>query len=208
MDIKIETDVAALSARLDSLRSDQIPFATVRALTLTAREGRDEVRKGLDALFTIRRNWVSRGIVSVSANKSDWPYPEAAVGTRDAFMARQELGGEKRGRNGRMLALPTTKASARTQVTNPSQWPGGLLKKGGKRRFFVQKIKSGPRAGTLAVMRRTSAERYPLQVLYLLRSKVEVKARWHFRDTLDRVVPVEWPKQFGKAFSQAIATRK
>lgn len=206
--ITLKSNSIDVAASLDRVARDQIPFASALALTRLANDARADVRGSLNQFFNIRRGWVAKGIQTEIASKRDWPMQQSVVGTKNDFMARQELGGDKTGRSGKMLAMPTTKASERSDVTTPGKWPSRLLAKGGKRKYFVQKLKTGPNAGRSAVMRRTGNGATPLQVLYILKSKVHVPAHWRFRDTVERTVQGKWSVYFGQALARALATAK
>lgn len=206
--VTITTNVAEVSAQLDRLGREQIPFAMAYSLTLTAKQARDEVRGSLHSLFTIRRNWIERGIISVSASKRDWPMQSAAVATRDSFMVRQILGGDKKARSGH-LGVPITPASERSEATPPSKWPGRIVKRRGNG-VFVATIRTGRLAGTQAVMRRglVGEARRHLEVLWVLRQKVEVKARLPMPQMVSKVVEKNWDKNFGYALGMALASSK
>lgn len=206
--ITLKSNSIEVAAALDDVARKQIPFASALALTRLANDARADVRGSLNQYFNIRRGWVAKGIQTESARKMDWPMQQSVVGTKDDFMARQELGGDKVGRSGKNLAMPTTKASERDKVSTPGTWPSRLLAKGGKRKYFVQKLKTGLNAGRSAVMRRTGQGSTPLQVLYILKSKVHVPATWRFRDTVERRVEGKWGVYFGQALARALASAK
>lgn len=211
MHVTIKTNIAALMADLDRVGREQVPYAMARTLTGLAYDSRDKVRNDLASRFIIRNNWVSKGIQVNSASKADWPMQQAAVGTRDDFMVRQEFGGKKEARNG-LMGVPVEAREAvgsSSGELKPSVWPSRLVAKtkGTRRKFFMNTIKSGPNAGLRAIMRRDSDDRYPLQVIYLLKKSVDVKARWGFRDTVQNVVNQNYEKKLGYELSKAIASR-
>lgn len=204
--IRITANTTELTRWLTSVSAKQIPFAAAKALTETAKEARAAVVSGLDEHFTIRRTWIERGIRIVPANKRDWPNPAAMVGTKDDFMARQEFGGIKTGRSGKSVADPLGARPEKTVVTPPSKWPGGLLKKNAKRKFFLTTLKTGRAAGLQAVVRRDTEDRYPLRVMYLLKPNVKIKPSWGFVRTVFDVTNRVYGPLFLKAFDDAISS--
>ncbi|MEO5335214.1 MAG: hypothetical protein H7839_24650, partial [Magnetococcus sp. YQC-5] len=81
----------------------QIQFASALTLTNLAKDAQAEVRRELPQRFTIRTNWISKGIQIRSASKNDL---KATVLVLDQFMAIQETGGIKEGVFGRALGVP------------------------------------------------------------------------------------------------------
>ncbi|MCX8017306.1 MAG: hypothetical protein N2690_05335, partial [Rhodocyclaceae bacterium] len=97
--------------------------SVAKALTHVAFEARDEVRRSLPQRFTLRRPWVSQGILAQGATAREL---KAAVGSRDAFMVGQETGGTRPGPNA--IPLGPLAKQARTRVIPESQWPRQLLR--------------------------------------------------------------------------------
>lgn len=130
MDIDVSLDRVALDRALRQSRKQAV-FAAAVALTRTAQEAQGEVVASLPERFTIRTGWVARGIRIQPARRDRL---EAVVYSRDEFMARQETGGTKEGRNGKSVAKPVEVRRNPGQTTRPSRWPGALLDKSG---FFA-----------------------------------------------------------------------
>ncbi len=212
MIVTIKTNVAKLMADLDRVGREQVPYAMARTLSGLAFDARDKIRADLATQFTIRNSWVSKGIQTVNAQKRDWPMQQAIVGTRDEFMARQELGGKKQAR-GDTLAVPVDArkvvGSSRGEL-RPNTWPSKIVGKGkgGGNKFFVNTIRTGRNAGLEAVFRRSDDARYPLQVIYLMKKSVEVKPRWAFMATTQDVVNRNYAAKLGAELSKAIATAR
>jgi hypothetical protein len=125
MDIDVSLDRVALDRALRQSRKQAV-FAAAVALTRTAQEAQGEVVAELPERFTIRTGWVARGIRIQPARRDRL---EAVVYSRDEFMARQETGGTKEGRNGKSVAKPVEVRRNPGQTTRPSRWPGALLDK-------------------------------------------------------------------------------
>lgn len=105
--VQVTTNAPALARALRGLALEQLPFATAVALTRVAQDSREEVVANMPQHFQIRSQRVIRGVVIERARKSDWPNPQAKVGTRDEFMALQVTGGVKKPISGRSVAVPT-----------------------------------------------------------------------------------------------------
>ena len=200
--LDVRTNLDQYSRDLDDLARTQLPFAEARTLTLTARDARDDVRKGLGNKFVLRSKWVERGIQSVSATKQ---LPVAMVGSRDWFMADQEEGGRRRPLTGMHRAAPLgVRTSPRQRITKAKRPPRLLA----KRRFFLQRLARGRHKGQFAVMRRVSRSRYPLQVLYLLERETKIRPKFRFRETVERTVDRRLSQNFGRSLARALATRR
>lgn len=203
--IDVRMDLKRFERELDDLARRQLPFAVARALTWTARDARDEVRKQVARRFVTRSKWVERGIVFRSATKR---MPVAVVGSRDWFMADHEDGATRWPFKGRHRAAPlAVRKNARQKITKAKR-PKALLAKGGRRKFFVQRLKTGRAKGQFAVLRRAGRDRYPLQVLYLLEAQTKIRPKFGFRKTVERTVARRLRKNFGKSLAQALATAR
>jgi hypothetical protein len=208
--ITITTNSLAVVAALDKVARKQIPYATSLALNATADGAQAAARASLGAHFTVRRRaFLEKGIVVTKSNRRTWPNVAAQISLRDEFMARQVTGGEKNARAGGSVAIPVAARRTPTEITAPNKWPGKMLAGGGgRRKFFLGKIATGPRKGTMAVMRRTSADRYPLQVLYLLKPGVKVTPRWDFPGIVERHALRNYDINWRQALQYALDTAR
>lgn len=206
--IDLENSSALLG--LERARRDQLPFATALALTRTAQEAQEAERDEIPRRFETRGTYLERGVRIKAATKRA---PQAAVfwrapggAARRSFadtLARHETGGVKAPR-GRALAIP---------VAEPRRTKGGKIRKAAlpaallkRKRTFVAPFNRGADAG---IFQRVGKRRYPIRLLYHLTSEtVRIRERWEFVDTARELARREYPKQFGKAFAKAIATRR
>lgn len=201
--ITITTDVVKLSGKLTNLATKQIPFATQEAINRMAYGAQKQVQQELSSHFTIRRQWVSKGIQVNKASKATWPNVMAEVGTKDEFMKRQELGGMKTPRKGGTVAVPVAARPQKTVVTPQSKWPG-RLRSSRRQKFFAIKSKAGNRL----IMQRVGKGPAGLKVFYMLKKDVNVPKRWNFVQTVEQRVAGNWDKEFGRALAYALATAK
>lgn len=206
--LTVDADWTGLSRYLNAITRRQLPFATARATTKLAQEAQAAVRAGLPRHFTIRSAWVPRGIRIQRAEKRDWPAVQAIVGSIDWFMELQETGATRTPQGSRQH-LPVPKAVRPTKETRVprSKWPSALLRKGGRRRAFVGRIRGGLAAGQLAVLRRTSESSYPLEVLYLLETRTRGERRLKLESTVQDVVARRHEAVFLEALERALQPR-
>jgi len=199
---QIQVDYSDLRTKLDSLGRSQIPFATALALTKISKEIQGELRSGLDGKFKIRSSWLSRGITIIPARKSDWPYCQAEVGSRDKFMELQEFGGEKTALRHSLSVPINARGPGQMGTLPPSRWPSRLLKKKG---YFIKETKSGNKALFGPDL---SGDIGGIKMIYLFQRRVRVNARWNLRDVSSERVSSSWNRIFGTALGQAIASSR
>lgn len=201
MDIEIKTNVTKTLAQLDDFAYKQVPFASALALTRIAQRVQKSSQSALSKYFTIRTPWVSKGIRIEPARKNDWPYQEAVVGSKDPFMALQALGGVKKGLK-QNVAIPIGARPTKLSTTPRSMWPKKLLSSK-KQHAFISKRRSAP-----AIVQANPSDPRKLQVMYLLKPTVRMKARWPFESNATAIVQSQYDREFGAALARAIATAK
>ena len=203
----------------------QIRYATAVALTRTAKDAQAEVRRQLPERFTIRTGWVAKGIRIKSARKDDL---ESSVQVKDDFMALQETGGLRRSRSGDALAVPVGARPTPRSMTRPDKFPGRMLDKS---RYFIAPLTSksltarsrdgknvrrrihsqqltGADVGKMAVFRRRSKKRLPIDLMYIFAKQVDVKPRFGFMETVKAVVEARLGENFSEAVRDALASAR
>ena len=176
----------------------QIRFATAVALTRTAKDAQEEVRRQLPERFTIRTGWVGKGIRIKPARKNDL---EASVRVLDDFMALQETGGLRKSQSGEALAIPVGARSTPRSVTRPSKFPSRLLE---KPRHFIAAFHDDPQ--THAVWRRGGRKGRKLKLMYVFQSQVRLKPRFDFLEVVKLVVEARFAENFNEVMQEAIRT--
>jgi hypothetical protein len=223
-----KVDLRAFHEWISKATHSQLAFAEARALTKLAKSSQGKVITDLPSHFHIRRPWVAKGILIKPARKQDFPSAKAVVGSRDYFMALQELGGIKKPKGGAgrvasgkvpaapkgIRAVRLKKAAAKLGGASLAI-PSANVREGGKGLIplgerpkrvlqrpgvFIQTLKSGPSAGKLAILRRKGKERTPLQVLYIFRQTARVERRFHFTDTVRALVG----REYGPVFLESL----
>ena len=205
MEIKIETNLAELPVWINEHVIKQATFATSVALYNTAAEIRDTLKNSLPENFTIRNDWVGKGIrVRPGTSKGIMRTSRAIsgmqveVGTVDAFMAMQELGGTKKGKKN-SVAIPLREPQS--EIMDKKKWPKALLKKPG---YFINKRQDG----RILVFQRLGQKRYPIKLKYSFARSVKIPPRWNMRERASQIVSAQYNKNFTRAFEHALATAK
>ncbi|MBF0097164.1 MAG: hypothetical protein HQM04_10665 [Magnetococcales bacterium] len=179
----------------------QIRFAAAKALTQTAQDAQEEIRRQLPERFTIRTGWVAKGIRIVPATPNKL---ESTVVVKDEFMIQQETGGEKTSPFGDSLGVPVGARPTPTAVTRPSRFPAALLTKPG---YFIAPITHGSK--TMALWKRTGrGRRTRLTLMYVFARQVRLRPRFGFRETVRNVALSRFPQRFREAIRQALATAR
>jgi hypothetical protein len=194
--IRVIDDVERFTRDMDDATRRQVPFALARALTRTAQDAQGDVRTDLPRRFTIRNTWISRGIRITPASKTK---PEAIVGSLEPFMARQETGGPKHARSHRHVAVPVKAKRNKRDIIPKGQRPAALK---GKPAVFLLTTARGS-----GIMRREGKKRYPLQILYWLKTGVTVRPRFGFQDTTSDTVRKRFGLNFIASLSDAMGHR-
>ena len=197
--IQIEANVRGVRQSLGGLEK-QARFATAVALTRTAKDAQEEVRRQLPERFTIRTGWLAKGIRVKSARKNDL---EASVRVLDDFMALQETGGDRRSRSGKSLAIPYGARPNPRSVTRPSKFPGQLLE---KPNHFIAPFHDDPQ--THAVWRRGGRKGKKLKLMYVFADQVRLEPRFDFMETVREVVEARFQENFNDALREALAAAR
>lgn len=193
----VDLDFLPFHKALEGASRNQFPFAISKALNVTARGVQHVIRRELPEIFTLRRQWVVRGIQMRAATKRDLT---ARVGSVDAFLGIHTTGGTKRGKSASVPG-PGVRPTFPTLVRR-SKFPSRLRAKGGKRKPFFTTFKSGRKV----LARRVGRARLPLKVLWHFPSKVQVEARFDFDDLVEGHVRKHWARNMTTALDDALRT--
>jgi hypothetical protein len=192
MRINVKHDVARMVLGLDDLAQRQIPFATARALTVTARDAQSDLRTEMPKRFTLRTSRVNKGIRITPATKGNLT---AVVGSIDWFMRDQEVGGTRKA-SGHRIAVPKGVRRTKRDLVSKALRPTPVRD---KPRVFVVKAAAG--AG---IMQREGPDRYPITALYWLKKSVSIKPRFGFKGQVEATVRERFESNFMISLSQVI----
>lgn len=200
--IEIDTrELAAFARTLGDLAEKQMPFAVAAALTDTARQARDELRKNLPKHFKVRNPSVTRGIQYKPASKRDNP-PTALVHTEPwaGFLTLHVTGGVKHARGGR-VAVPTriVKRTGKGRIKK-AQKPRPLRERKG--------LEEGKLAKGQVVVRGVRSAPKGLSIFYHLVRGARIRARWPLLQETEAVVKRELPANFKARMAHAVATAR
>ena len=174
----------------------QAPFAAALALTLTAKDGQEDVRASLPSKFKLRNTWTARNICFAPASKTTL---EARVTAPD-YLALQETGGTKTPVSGTHIGIPNRQALG-DGILRASKRPRGLLE---KKRVFLLTAESGKRF----VAQRTSRKSQPIRILYALERSQNVEPIFGMFETVLATVDHKFAMRFDEALQRAIATAR
>ena len=197
--ISIEADERQMRQAMGGL-AKQVRFAAAVALTRTAKDAQEKVRRQLPERFTVRTGWVAKGIRTRSARKNNL---EAAVIVLDEFMALQETGGMRTSRSGKALAVPVGARPTPRSITRPSKFPGRLLQ---KPRHFIAAFHNDPQ--THAVWRRGGRKGRKLKLMYAFADQVRLKPRFGFLDAVKEVAKARFQENFNEAMQEALVSAR
>jgi hypothetical protein len=181
--IRLTVDDRELQGLLDGLKAGEARFAMAKSLTQTAKLAQPRVRGDLPQSFTIRNDWVSRGIRIEPATKERL---EAAVGSKDAFMRMQAEGGTKTPKR-RALAIPVGARDPQSKLTKRSDWPKALLRQ--RNRYFLA---SSRRTRVLGLFEDRGPGQEP-RLMYHFAPRARVRPRWDLWGPVNETVRREYP---------------
>jgi hypothetical protein len=212
--IGVQSDIAKLRNALTAFDDTQMPFTVAKALTMTAQDAQLAVRAAIPSEFTLRRDWIVKGIRTIAARKDNLT---AMVYSIDPFMGRQEHGGEKIPMDGgRNLAIPLSGA----RPSDADIIPTALLPSNLGRAEYTISKKSGKQVtmkgtGGAAFRLISNGKTYlmlraggVLKVMYLITPSAYVPPRLNLGTITMETVRRRFAANFFTAAKQAMATRR
>ena len=205
---------------LTDVQQNQIPFATAKALTDTAKDVQTEVLRTLPFKFKLRTSWFQPGnkygFRVKSATKQNL---QAVIYTDALWMNLQEQGAIKIAHNGRKMIAVQTANVQRTGSgrIKEDQKPAYLLRgysvkgrskaKGMGRRAEFTGVQAfiGVVHGSPAIWLRVGRH---LKLMYVLLPDAKISPRLHFVETGKRIVALRWHINFESALYEAMRTAR
>jgi hypothetical protein len=215
--LDVRSNAAEIIKQIGFIRTDQLPFATAKALTDTARDAVAVKRAELPNEFTVRRPWIINGIVSTPATKQSLT---AIVRDRDPFMEVQETGGIKSSINrrvfdyGEYLAVPLDARRNKRDVVDRRDWPKNLIDpfvltaRDGRKYLAVHEITVGQRQQSVRTARGKQRRTSGTRLMYVLIRREAIRARLGLRATVTRVARERFPVNFVSALRTALSTAR
>lgn len=195
--IRVSSDLARLSSSLTELQQRQVPFATARALTVTAQLAAGAVTRQLPTIFDRPTPFTLRAIGVQPATKR---HLEARVFVKDRqaeYLALEETGGTRQPKT-RALIMP--KAAARNAYGNLARNAVRSLKR--RKDVFVGQ---GP-GGQGGIYRRRKDD--TLQPLIVFVASAHYKPRFGFKVRVGKVVRAAIAPAFREQMRRALATAR
>jgi len=200
----LSVDLRGYKRGMQEIVEKQIPFATAKALTLTAKDAQAELRGNLGKHFTVRNKHLARGIRIKSAKKRDAPNIYAEVGSIDAFVVKQaESSGTteiKPAGGRRFVPVPVRVRRSKRQIVRRSKFPAKLLKRP-RHAFFDGHRRD--RVGLARYKGRAGAQTLSLQ--WWLVDRTKVRGRWPFLRTVTKVAKRKAPEHLARELEKAAA---
>lgn len=215
--VSVKHDIDKTIATLHA-QQKQVRYAAAVALTRTAQDLQREIQADMPGNFTIRRDWVIKGIRIKTARRD---FLQSEVYSRDPFMAIQETGGTKTAIGKRVfdykgyLAIPLDARRGKTDIVQKQDWPQNLVNpfiltaRDGRTYLAVHSVnvgKNGPR--NVATLRGKQKRETGTRLMYTLVKSEQLKARLGMRRIAMRVIEPRWGINFNAALSMAFATAK
>lgn len=224
----VRVDISGALRQLKAAREDQIPFATARALTLTAKYAAEQVKAKLPAQFRLRNTFTAQGIGWVMATKQNLT---SWVRFERWYMAWQEYGGIRVGKR-RYIAIPI---DAKLRQSIPTNMRPKVLLAQTNLQSMISHVKSKSRAYAMAAsynkgfilkangqlyiatrMGRSTAKKRRLKgqhdpdlhILYILVPSVHLPKRLHMQETVVQAVKDTFQRNFEVAMADAIRTAR
>ena len=192
-------DVSQVLTYYDDLVNKQLPFATARALTLTAQDAQTAIRASMPSNFTIRNAWSQRGIIVKPADKNVIPARSAVmVGDIWNYLFLQESGGEKTPTSSLHIAVPEDIRSSPTQILRSQLRPRALL---ARKDVFIKDLGGGNQA----IYQRVGKG---LKLLYILVPDAHVKPRLGLAETAQKIGNERWAINFAASLEAALMTAR
>jgi hypothetical protein len=204
----------------------QLPFAMSKAINTALVKAQAKQLAHMQREFTIRRPQFAKLSTKITkfAKKTSL-IGEIAIappGDRADIFAKFELGGTKRPKDGRNIAIPITgspvKKSARTIVSDQNR-PKALLSGATTIQTRSGKVKAVKRAKSFGgaflipahdgkpggIFIRAGKK---VKLAYTLQPKAEIKPRLDFVETVSTSINQTWAEDFAREFANAMRTAK
>ena len=193
--INVSSDIDRLAANLRRDVFPQLPFATAKALTDTAKDVQRTVTREIDAVFDRPIPFTRKAIGITYANKRTLTSKVFIKDIQAAYLDLEIIGGTRTPK-GRALVLP---------VDQPTNQYGNLPR--GKVKALLARADtfSGRVRGIPGIWQRT---RKGLKLLIAYRPRASYRKRFPFYEIAARQVQLSLPRNFQAALAQAVRSAR
>lgn len=205
INIQVKVDVDKAVRAFGRLAETQLPFATARALTWTARDAQGDMRQRLPGVFTLRNNFVRGSIRFTAARKNNLSaevgslrQPHQGGGNTD-FLELHETSGTKRPR-GRHVAVPMSVRRTKRGIIKKAERPKALI---GQPDIFKKTYKTGAQG----ILRRPKNRREKPTLLYLLLPSAPIEEAFGLEKTVQKTVQNRFDRNFYRSLAEAVHSK-
>ncbi len=200
--LSMETNIREYSRALDDLGRSQMPFVAAQTMNDLAFGARGKLVEATKRALTIRRARVLKGYRVKKATKRA---PVADLGSLDWYMRDQVLGGIRRPRRAKALAVPTEALRpSKSASIGRAKRPGALLAKAGPRAPFILNT----RKGEVIARRKGRKGKTQVEILYGFEPQVRIVGRVDMGGIAAREAATQTRKIYGRQMRRAIATTR
>jgi hypothetical protein len=214
--IKVKADFSRAKALIDGTIK-QVPFATATALTATARAVQREIEREIDQVFDAPVTFTRRGVGITPATKLQLRAEVFLKRKQAAYLEAQIAGGARRRRP--FEAQFSKQLGRRLAASVPGQ--GAPIDQAGNiKRAVITRIgravanrkgkyfEAKPGGPLQPGIYERQAGRKIAPILIFSQQPAKYTRRLDFFGIGRKVVAVQWPVQFSRAFKRAVATAK
>jgi hypothetical protein len=205
-------DGKKLIGEMTDLKEQQLPFAMSLAINNTAYELEKAIREGMQQRMTIRRSWVTNGVMVKKSTKRDLVAVVYIDEQRD-FLNKFEDGDTKVAR-GSNIAIPIEARPSKSAVVDshlrpsalaliPHTTSGGLTQYKGDQRSWLMRLASGQ----MGIFQRVG-KGLSYKILYLLKPSVPTPAILGFAENARRILAPAFQRNFAEAWKRALETAR
>lgn len=220
--VTMELDTRQANAFVRAVWSDQLPWATAKAINDSALGGQRIQREHQRKIFTVRRpQFVDRAVKIAQFAKKETPEARMRVEppggqARADVLAKFETEHTKSPFRGRSVAVPTgavprTAAGIIRKSWRPSQLFADAQRYGDRAMLGAKDtilVWSGWGKGTIFRFRGRRRKSGSMEALYQLVPRVSIEPELHFHDNIRRHVLDNWDANFNRALMTAMRTAR
>jgi hypothetical protein len=209
MYIDVRSNADKIAKEFGDLATNQLPFATARALTWTATSVQKNVLFALPRVFTIRNRFLHNSVRITPAKKSDLT-SEVGFRTGDSkkgntdFMQLQVDGGIKKPQQ-KHVSLPRNARKNKNEIITRSNRPRAILNKPRIFRIDEQHQSRGKKNLPFGIYQRTGRGGHgEPKLLFRFAPQTMVQQRLDLEGIAAKVVSNRFPKLFTMSLDDAI----